>query len=119
MDQKLFEEKLSEVCEWDRVPAERITKARYIPQSERDEEEGETPTVIKIKQIHKSPCPKFKDKQGCFWITNWWQYKGKINAIKMKRCKTCEHVYTPKGHWISYKGHKNMLRLVIEYDNNH
>lgn len=114
MEQKIFEEKLSEVCEWIRIPAEKKSVG-YVPAAEK-QPEGELPTIIKIKEFKPIKCPKFKDKTDCYFQVNWWHYKGKDNAIRMKKCKTCQYVETPKGHWISYKGHRNMLRLVLDYD---
>lgn len=90
MDPKLFEQKLSEVCEWRRERHQGVTQAK-----DSDDIQGEIPTYIKILEFKDRPCPYNPLHKNCD-ITI--KAAGLKNAVYFQRCRSCRGVIV-RGQW--------------------
>lgn len=85
MDPKLFEEKLSEVCEWRRE--------RHHGQTHdsvgRNEVTGDIPTYIAVSQIKDRPCPYNPQHKNCDITIKATAVK---QAIYVRRCRSCRGI---------------------------
>jgi hypothetical protein len=109
MDQKQFEQKLSEVAEWRREPLsnENLHKGGY-------EYLAEVPTKIVIKKIKPTACPYVEGNTDCDISCKFYEHLGQ--RIFVRRCQNCRHVITPKGHVFYMPSVHNIAARVVFVD---
>jgi hypothetical protein len=111
MDQKLFEQLLTEVAEWHRE--------RYRGESRNSTVyegcEGEHPTYILIDRIKPKNCPYQADKKDCHWKIYKKKYQG-LPKYLIQKCETCGALMTPKGKFIAKPENKNYPLLIHHID---
>lgn len=112
MDQKLFEQMLSEVAEWHR---ERHQGYHKNSTAYAGGDEGDPPTYIKIDRFKPKTCPYQTDKTDCFWKIHTAKYKG-CKPVKVNKCQTCGALLTPKGRYITKPEHHNYPKIIREID---
>lgn len=113
MDQKLFEQRLSEVAEWHR---ERHRGQSKSGQTYGDgTEERDPPTYIHIDRFKTKPCPYQADKKDCFWKIYKKQYSN-MPKVLIQKCETCGAIKTPKGHYVSKPNGFNYPKIILEID---
>ena len=111
MDQKLFEQILTEVAEWHR--AEHIGSSKNSNYFEGCG--GEVPTYIRITKFKPQPCPYQADQKDCWWKISKKQYKG-CKPVTVKKCETCGALMTPKGRYIAKPDGFNYPKIIRDAD---
>jgi hypothetical protein len=100
MDQKLFEQRLTEVCEWQRVSFDSDKKWH------RDRDEDKLSTYIKINKLKEQPCEYDSSRTGCNISIRLVQHTG----FYMTYCRSCRHLIY-KGQRYDTQGQPNLVYL--------
>lgn len=112
MDQKLFEQRISEVAEWHR---ERHQGNTSNSKAYAAADQAPIPTYIKIDRFKPKTCPYQTEKTNCFWKIHTAKYKG-CKPVKVTKCQTCGALLTPKGNFIPKPAHHNYPKIIRESD---
>lgn len=112
MDQKLFEQMLTEVADWHR---ERHQGYHKNSTSYGGPTEGPVPTYIKIDRFKSKACPYQEDKKDCVWKIYNRGYAGHPKVL-IQKCDTCGALLTPKGHYIAKPNGFNYPKIIRDAD---
>jgi hypothetical protein len=112
MDQKLFEEKLSEVCVWTR---KRVSAEAHHGRSLSDTEHIEPPTELVVESLKPRPCPYIEGNTDCKISARWWP-SAKHGDQFIRRCSTCSAIITPRDRILYTKSWCSLVNLVMAVD---
>jgi hypothetical protein len=121
MEQKLFEEKLSQVAEWH---WERV-QGCFTQNTRTKEIDANPPMYVHVDKIKTPPCPygqeplpkKNSDEnktEGCLFQIKVQEHLGE--KVIVQRCYTCGGLRTPKGNFIPKPPHFRYAQLIVDAD---
>lgn len=115
MEQELYFQKLSEVCEWswEKVKGESGSSGR-----QGDPEE--TPEALVIKSFHPIPCQYVEGQFNCQQKIFWKEAKTNVKrfgvTVRVTQCQTCGGLISPKGRYIPKPDNYNYALLCWQKD---
>ena len=121
MEQKLFEEKLSQVAEWH---WERV-QGCFTQNTRTKEIDANLPMYMHVDKIKTPPCPYGQEplpknnsdenkSEGCLFQIKVQEHLGE--KVIVQRCYTCGGLRTPKGNFIPKPTHFRYAQLIVDAD---